>query len=112
VKHQFDPECVTCHTTGWQTQEVVPYVGGFRSAEETPHLVANGCENCHGPGSKHVAAEQAADAVLQVQWRKTMQLTADRAQENLCETACHDQDNSPNFSFIKYWKEIAHPGKK
>jgi Cytochrome c554 and c-prime len=46
---QFDPECVSCHTTGFE------YESGYVSAEKTKHLMNNGCENCHGPGSGHAA---------------------------------------------------------
>lgn len=49
VGSQFDPECVICHTVGMK------YEGGFVSGEKTPHLNNVGCENCHGPGSEHIA---------------------------------------------------------
>ena len=55
---QFDPECISCHATGWKPQEFVPYETGFTSLAETPHLKGNGCENCHGPGAAHAAAER------------------------------------------------------
>lgn len=42
-----DPECVVCHVVG------MDYEGGFVTLEKTPHLKDVGCENCHGPGSKH-----------------------------------------------------------
>ena len=45
---QFDPECVLCHVVGME------YEGGFVSEKKTGHLKNVGCENCHGPGSKHV----------------------------------------------------------
>ena len=45
---QFDPECVLCHVVGME------YEGGFVSEKNTGHLKNVGCENCHGPGSKHV----------------------------------------------------------
>ena len=46
---QFDGECLVCHTVGLE------YQTGFQSAEKTPQLKNNGCENCHGPGSAHNA---------------------------------------------------------
>jgi hypothetical protein len=44
----FDPECVVCHVVGME------YVSGFVSGQKTSHLKNVGCENCHGPGSKHI----------------------------------------------------------
>ncbi len=54
--------CYGCHTTGYGKP------GGFRSAQETPHLKNNGCEVCHGPGSLHAASEDPDDlnAVIDV----------------------------------------------
>jgi hypothetical protein len=94
---QFDAECITCHTTGFE------YNSGWRSNAATPHLAGNQCENCHGPGSKH--AEDPTNA----QFRKLIKVTAEQADKNLC-IRCHDEDNSRNFSFAKYWKDIAHNG--
>ena len=47
-KEEYDPECVQCHTVGFG------YKSGFISIDKTPNLVDVGCEDCHGPGSKHV----------------------------------------------------------
>jgi hypothetical protein len=49
VGSQFDPECVVCHTVGMK------YESGFVSEEKTGYLKDVGCENCHGPGSEHIA---------------------------------------------------------
>lgn len=51
VGSQFDPECVVCHVVGMK------YESGFVSASQGEHLKNVGCENCHGPGSKHVESE-------------------------------------------------------
>jgi hypothetical protein len=48
VGSQFDPECIICHVIGFE------YEGGFYSEQATPHFKNVGCENCHGPGSRHV----------------------------------------------------------
>jgi len=42
--------CQACHVTGYGKP------GGFDPANPDPKLDGIGCENCHGPGSKHVAA--------------------------------------------------------
>ena len=51
VGSQLDPECVTCHVVGME------YESGFVSEQKTGHLKNVGCENCHGPGSKHILSE-------------------------------------------------------
>src|SRR5437667_9941532 len=57
IPRQFDPECLSCHVTGWEPQKFFPFKSGYESMTSTKHLVANGCENCHGPGSRHVDIE-------------------------------------------------------
>jgi len=118
---QFDAECLSCHVTGWEPQRFSPFASGYLSAEKTPQLAGNGCENCHGPGSAHVAAERgdvkASDADLE-RLRKKMHLSiksdADRRRviDNCLQ--CHDLDNSINFhggeAFDEYWKKIEHHG--
>ena len=112
----FDPECLACHVTGWQPLSILPYRTGFDSLETTPHMVGNGCENCHGPGAKHSAAELGeleADKVLRDQFRAEMRLPLDKAQDKCHE--CHDHDNSPDFhkdnAFEEYWEKVKHYGK-
>jgi hypothetical protein len=92
----FDAECVTCHTTGFE------YNSGWKSEAATPHLAGNQCENCHGPGSKHAAEPDNAE------FKKLMKVTAEQADKNQLCARCHDEDNSRNFSFDKYWRQIAH----
>jgi hypothetical protein len=57
---QFDPECISCHATGWNPQEYFPWQSGYESMEATPHLAGNSCENCHGPGAAHTVEEELA----------------------------------------------------
>lgn len=111
---QFDPECISCHATGWEPQEHVPYVGGWQSEELTSILAGNGCENCHGPAAAHVEAERARgadrDLGLIEELRASMRLTKATAQDTTC-IKCHDEDNSPDFDFNTYWPKIEHPWK-
>lgn len=107
---EHDPECLSCHTTGWNPQEYFPYVTGFTSVEETPLLVGNGCENCHGPGQAHIDAERGNDMQLKQEFRSSMILDRAKAANNLCVT-CHDHDNSPDFDFETYWPKVEHQGK-
>jgi len=112
MARHFDPECLSCHVTGWNAQSFAPYRTGYESLEKTPHMVANGCENCHGPGSKHVAAELGdinVDAATIESIRNDMRLPLDRAGDKCVE--CHDTDNSPSFHFETYWEKVKHYGK-
>jgi hypothetical protein len=116
IPRHFDPECLSCHVTGWNPQKYTPYSSGYLSLDKTPLMVGNGCENCHGPGSAHVAAEEgeaeASDREITA-LRAAMRLPLDRAEHHCME--CHDLDNSPDFhaagAFEKYWKEIEHKGR-
>ena len=110
-----DPECVSCHVTGWNFQGFYPYESGFGSHEKTPKLENNGCENCHGPGKEHADAETNGNAppaklnALRAQLRLPME--RDKNKENCAQ--CHDGENSPKFDkeFDAYWEKIFHKGK-
>jgi len=82
------PDCVTCHVVGYR------YQSGFVNPEETPELKDVGCEQCHGPGSKHVEDD-------------TVKMTT-RGVDSCIE--CHDFEQSPGFaeSYQQRWKEIEH----
>jgi len=115
IVRAFDPECLACHVTGWDPQEYIRFQSGFIHSmfadEESEKslealLAGNQCENCHGPGSRHIELieqNQTEDAVKQVR------LTLENA-ERSC-TKCHDADNSPEFNFQKYWDQVKHYGK-
>jgi len=119
VPRHFDPECLACHVTGWNTKRYTPYASGYLSLEATPLMHNVGCENCHGPGSAHVAAENgdATDAELK-RFQEQMRLPLEEAFDTCIK--CHDLDNSPDFhkkyadgeptAFERYWKEIIHEG--
>ncbi|HEV3303090.1 MAG TPA: multiheme c-type cytochrome [Planctomycetaceae bacterium] len=117
IARNHDPECINCHTTGWDPQGVFPYVGGFYSLERTPKLKDQQCENCHGPAAKHVELELAwkRDPKLVKKddldaGRKRATLKVAEIRKTLC-YKCHDLDNDPNFDFDKYWPQIEHKGK-
>jgi hypothetical protein len=116
IARHFDPECLSCHVTGWNPQKHYPYTSGFVGLEVSRHLVGNGCENCHGPGAEHSAAEEGAspaDPTMLTRLREEMRLPLDRARDKCLE--CHDLDNSPDFhqdgAFEKYWNQVKHYGK-
>ncbi len=121
---QFDPECISCHATGWEPQKYFPFDTGYVSLEKTPNLAGNGCENCHGPAARHVAAEQGEIDVTDAereQIRAGLRLSIVPNEGNkegqvygkvvqMC-MQCHDLDNSPEFDFQKFWPDVKHVGK-
>jgi hypothetical protein len=122
----FDPECLSCHATGWEPQKYFPFDTGFRGLQETPALVANGCENCHGPAAEHVAVETGEvdandDQIAQLRAALRLKIVKNEGNKegqvykeggvvDMC-MQCHDLDNSPDFDFQKYWPKVKHEGK-
>jgi hypothetical protein len=107
----FDPECIACHMTGWHPQGCFPYESGYLGLDATPKLAAVGCEDCHGPGSAHAAAEAGADEPRQTELRAAVRLTQAEAQRQVC-PRCHDATNSPDFEYEAYWPDVAHAEDK
>ncbi|MFQ5714310.1 MAG: multiheme c-type cytochrome [Candidatus Scalinduaceae bacterium] len=87
VGHEYDPECVSCHTIG------LHYFTGFETIESTPKMKGVGCESCHGPGSNH---------------KETQSKGYGSVNADGCVT-CHEDEHSPNFQFEEYWQKIVHP---
>jgi hypothetical protein len=114
IPRHYDPECLSCHVTGWNPQAYFPYETGYLDLEQSAHLHGNGCENCHGPGLAHVQAESGDGDFTDVQklkLREQMRLPLEKAEAKCLE--CHDLDNSPDFhhegAFEKYWEAVKHP---
>ena len=110
VPRNYDPECISCHVIGWHPTQYFPYESGFLTEEETPELINVGCEDCHGPGEKHVEAEMGADAELQKKLQQALRVTKEQSQDdkNRWCLNCHDLDNSPDFNFEEYWPKVEH----
>ena len=113
IPRHFDPECLSCHVTGWHPQDFYPYTSGYVDFDKSKHLHGNGCENCHGPGGSHVAAENGDVDLTDTQiemLRKEMVLPLAKAEQHCIQ--CHDLDNDPDFkedgAFERYWEEIEH----
>ncbi len=124
----YDPECLSCHVTGWNPQAYARIVTGYTSLADTPHLTMQGCENCHGPAKNHYDAEMgnidATDEEMET-YRAALRMTIVDNEGNmegqvLGDTVkncleCHDLDNSPDFDFQQYWnveeKPVKHYGK-
>ncbi len=85
--HEYDPECLACHTIG------LNYITGFETIDETPGLKGVGCESCHGPGSDH---------------KETQSKDYGGVNEDQC-IICHESEHSPHFHYDDYWKKIVHP---
>jgi len=125
IKRIHDPECLSCHVTGWDQENLSRYQSGFlpeklAAEQQKPELFTllkgQQCENCHGPGSKHVDMEvlwdknrNESDLPKVTEERKSLKLTVAMAKERRTCYRCHDLDNSPGFNFDKYWEEIKHP---
>jgi Cytochrome c554 and c-prime len=122
----FDPECLSCHVTGWDPQRYFPFTSGYLGLKKTPEMVGNGCENCHGPAARHAAAENGEIDVdeqelarlrtelhLEIvdnEGNKEGQEFAHGKVVQMC-VQCHDPDNSPDFDFQTYWPYVKHKGK-
>ena len=97
VKLEGNPEtvdgCVTCHVTGFHL------TGGYPGADsvKTAALVNVTCENCHGPGSMHIAAK--------AEERKKF-INKDTGVK-LCQQ-CHTAVTSPKFDFAEFRKTGVH----
>jgi hypothetical protein len=88
-------------------------------------LIGNGCENCHGPGGAHAAAEGGEEEVgeeelerlraalrleiVENEGNKEGQEFANGKVVQMC-MECHDIDNSPDFDFQEYWPQVEHQG--
>jgi len=54
-KNDWETNCGTCHTTGYRIMKVGKDGTTLKSAYSEKNI---GCEACHGPGAKHVAAKK------------------------------------------------------
>ncbi len=80
----FEPDCLSCHTTGYQFKK------GYSDDPPFNKLVNVQCEACHGYGSQH-----ARDGKWVAQAKDSCMM-------------CHDQKNSPEFDYATYWEKIKH----
>ncbi|HTI51462.1 MAG TPA: multiheme c-type cytochrome [Planctomycetaceae bacterium] len=123
ISRIHDPECVACHVTGWdpgrgEPKDYYRYKTGFTGEASTPHLLGQQCENCHGPGGRHVELERqfrkdGKETEELTKFRDFVQLSVADAGQKSC-VKCHDGDNDPHFKtdgepFDWYWSEIQHP---
>ena len=89
VSRGFDPECLACHVTGWKPEQYLRYRSGFLNEElaEEPQknlqslLAGNQCENCHGPGSRHIELIEEGEVQAAL---KEVKVTQKQALEGMC----------------------------
>jgi len=91
VQKQYRLDCVACHVIGFQQS------GGVCRVDQVEKRRNVGCENCHGPGSLHVA-DATAKSVLRP-----------RPGPSVC-VGCHTAENSIHFDFAKYLPRVLGPG--
>lgn len=84
--------CLACHATG-------AGLGGYPPSDttKTASYAAVGCEMCHGPGSKHVAAPK----------EEKKNFIAVTKTDAMCKD-CHTAAMSPKFNFDEYKKNGVH----
>jgi nitrate/TMAO reductase-like tetraheme cytochrome c subunit len=92
AEEQKNAECVGCHTVGFGKPS------GYTVAEANPELQNVGCEDCHGPGSDHIARMK-KDKKAEPGMAKPTEATC---------TGCHNS-KSPNFKGFNY-KEALEKG--
>jgi hypothetical protein len=89
---QADYKCVGCHLTGYGQVggSALGFAKGLQSVQ---------CENCHGPGSTHVAEKglEEPSAVHR------------EAPETTC-LPCHNEHHSDTFQYQAYLRDIVGPG--
>jgi hypothetical protein len=92
LKADADPNCIPCHTVGFQTPS------GYRREFGPSKLVNVGCESCHGPGSLHV--EQRRSGAPSADNFRTLGVGD-------CHK-CHHGEFSRPFDWEKFWPAIEH----
>jgi DmsE family decaheme c-type cytochrome len=94
--------CKACHTSQFEkfSQTMMGKIFLFNPRDEREK---QGCENCHGPGSNHVAAGGGRGVGGLITFRKDSRESA-RAQNGVCLT-CHQR------GIQTYWEASPHAGR-
>jgi hypothetical protein len=84
---EFEASCLDCHATGSTPTTATTKL-------ETARLQSVQCEQCHGPGSNHVAKPGKGYGRV-------------ASMQSAC-AACHTSETSPNFDLPTAWAKIKH----
>lgn len=106
---QSSLDCLKCHTVGLLEPT------GFDTLNPSDELAGVGCENCHGPGSRHVALMDAAKKAGKLPQRPAEKPDPQKLEQELAIKLgntdncikCHDPYNSPKFQ-KSWWDKIKH----
>lgn len=90
---QFDRSCIGCHVTGYR-EPGGSVLGNLRDLENVQ------CEQCHGPGSLHVANPTLRNVDGGV-WTAVPESTC---------VSCHNHEHSVHFAYDAYRARILGPG--
>ncbi len=88
---QFEPQCLSCHTTGFR------HHNGF-DEQQRLHLAHVQCEACHGYGTDH----RRDGEMRRIARESCTQCHDDAARP------CFDKAKDQGFEYARYWERIAH----
>lgn len=85
--YEFEASCLDCHATGSKsgTATAKPEMARFQNVQ---------CEECHGPGSTHVAKPAKGYGRI-------------TSMQSAC-GSCHNSETSPSFDIQAAWRKISH----
>lgn len=88
---QFNLDCVSCHVTGYDQPggSTVTFVDDLKAVQ---------CENCHGPGSRHVTDPANRELIQTV------------PSQDLCPTCHHPPHVEEDWTVTEAWPHIIGPG--
>lgn len=90
---QYDLSCVGCHVTGFRKP-------GGSEVVENAHLQAVQCEQCHGPGSRHVEEPEVGGKANAIRREAPIEVCME----------CHTPEHSDTFDYNAYLRDIVGPG--
>ena len=92
VNKQFDLSCVGCHVTGFREP-------GGAEVVENAGLQDVQCEQCHGPGSLHVATPEKRGKPNAIRRHATVEVCLQ----------CHTPEHSDTFEYAAYLRDVLSP---